>query len=380
LSVQHRARRAHVRLTYALFAALGGQVGAFAVLVPGLAASRGLGPGALGAALAVVSAASILTLAAAGRIADRTGLRPLALAGAGLFALAFAGLALITDRVALVPTLAVYGIASGLLDLAANATGADVERLHGMRAMVSFHAGFSAAACVAALGVSAALAGGADPGAAYGGMAALYAVAAATLGRGRFPAHHAPAKTAASARRLLAVPGVAVALAVCTLCFFGDGALEGFAALVLREALGAGVLLAGVGVAAFHAASLAGRIFLAGLAPRTAVVTGGGGAAGGTLLVLLAPVPAVGAAGLLVVGFALAPVIPTAISLAARAAPPGSSGAAVSLVTGVGYSAFVAGPPVAGALAGATTLRAALVPVVASTLAFAVIGARIAGG
>jgi predicted MFS family arabinose efflux permease len=375
--VLHRARRAYVRLTYALFIALGAQVGAFAVLVPGLAATRGLRPGALGAALAVASAASIVTLLAAGRIADRVGPRPLALGGVGLFALAFAGLALITDSLAVAPTLAVYGVAAGLLDLAANATGAHVERLYALRAMVSFHAGFSAAACVTALAVSVALALGAAVGAVYAGIAATYALAAVALGSAAFPAprgHAATDKRPASPRGLLTTPGVAVAVAICTICFFGDGALESFAALVLREALGAGILLAGLAVAAFHAASLAGRILLARLAPRTAIVAGGLGAAAGTLLVVLAPAPAVGAAGLLVVGFALAPVIPTAISLAARAAPRGSSGAAVSLVTSVGYSAFVAGPPVVGALAEATTLRAALAPVVASTLAIAVIG------
>jgi predicted MFS family arabinose efflux permease len=375
--VLHRARRAYVRLTYALFIALGAQVGAFAVLVPGLAASRGLRPGALGAALAVASAAAIVTLLAAGRVADRVGPRPLALGGVGLFALAFGGLTVVTDPSAVAPTLAVYGVAAGLLDLAANATGAHVERLHGLRAMVSFHAGFSGAACVTALAASVALALGATVGAVYAGLAVTYAVAAAGLGLAGFPAPRGATVTdvrRGTARRLLTTPGVAVALAICTVCFFGDGALESFAALVLRGALGAGILLAGLGIAAFHAASLAGRILLARLAPRTAIVGGGVGAAAGTLLVVLAPAPAVGAAGLLVVGFALAPVIPTAISLAARAAPPGSSGAAVSLVTSVGYSAFVAGPPVVGALADATTLRAALAPVVASTLTIAVIG------
>jgi predicted MFS family arabinose efflux permease len=358
----HASRRAHVRLTYGLFCALGAQVGAFAVLVPGLASSRGLSPGALGAALAVVSAASILTLAGVGRIADRIGPRPLAIAGCLGFAAAFAGLSL---RTPLLPTLALYGVASGCLDLAANTTGALVERVHGLRAMVSFHAGFSAAACAFALG--------AGLGLGYGGMAVVYALLAALAARAPFPAGHAGAGAPRS-RRLLRLRGVATAVAVCTLCFFGDGALESFSALVLREALGAGALLAGTAIAAFHGASLLGRLMLAGVAPRAALVLGGVGAACGTSLVIWAPSPAVGALGLLVVGFALAPVVPTAISLAARSAPAGSSGAAVSLVTSVGYSAFVAGPPLVGALADATTLRAALAPVIASTLAFAAIG------
>jgi hypothetical protein len=52
-------------------------------------------------------------------------------------------------------------------------------------------------------------------------------------------------------------------------------------------------------------------------------------------------------------------VIPTVLSLAGRSAR-GRAGAAVSLVTTLDDWAFVLGPPVIGAIAGATTLRTAL--------------------
>ena len=91
---------------------------------------------------------------------------------------------------------------------------------------------------------------------------------------------------------------------------------------------------------------------------------------------VLAGAPAVAAAGLLLVGTSLAPVVPTALSVAGRA-DPRRSGAAVSLVTTVGYSAFVAGPPLAGALAAATSLRTALIPVVMTSLALALVSRRL---
>jgi hypothetical protein len=137
---------------------------------------------------------------------------------------------------------------------------------------------------------------------------------------------------------LLQTPGIAVAVALCTLCFFGDGAIEGYAALFLRDVLASGLVVTGAAVAA--------------------------------------AVPAAAAVGLLVVGFALAPVVPTALSLAGRSAP-GRSATAVSLVTTVGYSAFVAGPPIVGALASVTSLRTALLPVVASTAAIALLARRV---
>ena len=74
------------------------------------------------------------------------------------------------------------------------------------------------------------------------------------------------------------------------------------------------------------------------------------------LVIVLARSPGLAAAGLLLVGISLSPVVPTALSVAGRS-DPARAGAAVSLVTAVGYGAFVLGPPFTGALADATSLR-----------------------
>ena len=403
-------RRAHARIAAGLFAGLGVQVGAWAVLIPELVASRDLTPAELGAALAVMAATSIGALAAAGPLADRIGRRPLAVAGAAGFAAAFALLAAVEAPLALWPTMALYGVASGCLDLAANAVGSDYERAHGVRAMVRLHAGFSAAAAVGAL-----LAGAVGPDA-YWIAAALYvALAAATIVAPLPPheeaepfvgaphetavaaAHESPGEVAAAhessgadpsavresssrAGRLdvLRIPGVAVAVGLVTLCFFGDGAIEGYAALFLRDALGSGALLTGVALAAFHGASMAGRLVFSRATDDRKVLTIAGLLASAAMaLMVAAGGPGLAAAGLLVVGFALAPIVPTALSIAGRSAP-GRSATAVSLVTTVGYSAFVLGPPLVGLLASATSLRAALIPVVASTASIALL-ARYSG-
>jgi MFS family permease len=380
-------RRAQARTALSLFAALGAQVGAFAVLVPDLAASRGLTPAALGAGLAVMAAASIATLFTAGPLADRHGRRPLLLAGVGGFAAAFALLAAVEAAWAVWPTLALYGVASGCLDLGANAVGADYERAHGVRAMVRLHAGFSGAAAVFAL-LASLVAATAGHRIAYTAMAGGYALLAAAAARAPLPGHVEPAPeavagpVAAGRLALLRVPGIAIATAICTLCFFGDGAIEGFSALLLRGAQGAGTLGAGLSLAAFHAASLAGRLWFARMGDARGdaiVLTAAGVLAAAAMAVLVtAGSPVLGGGALLVVGFALAPVIPTVLSLAGRSAP-GRSGAAVSLVTTVGYSAFVLGPPIVGILAGLTSLRAALALAIVTMLAFAVLGRRLAG-
>jgi MFS family permease len=173
---------------------------------------------------------------------------------------------------------------------------------------------------------------------------------------------------------------VALGLALAAVCFLGDGMLEGFSSLYLRGELESGVLLGGGAIAAFHLASLVGRIAGARAinhrGERTVIRAAGAAAAAGMLVTVLAPSPAVAAAGLLAVGIGLAPVVPTAISVAGRSAP-GRTGAAVSLVATAGYGAFVAGPAIVGVLADLTDLRTALAPVVLTALAVAALGSRL---
>ena len=403
--------RTHVRIATSLFAGLGAQVGLWSVLVPELVSSRGLSPGALGVALGVLAGTSILSLIAGGAVADRIGRRPLACAGAAGIGVALLALAAVEAPAALLATLAAYGLANGLLDLGANTVGADVERVHRRPVMIRLHAGFSAAAALAALLTAAALSAGVGHRALYAaggiGLLALAAVAAraplpgAAAAGGESPrlgpghgavaadgdgprvghGHRAAAGGDSPLGRagLLRAPGVLMALALVTLCFLGDGVLEGYSALYLRDLLGAGALLTGVGLAAFHTASLAGRLASARalhrLGERGLITLAGAAAAAGMLLVVLARSPALAAAGLLVVGAGLAPVIPTALSVAGRS-DPRRAAAAVSLVTSVGYGAFVVGPPLVGALADATSLRTALVPVVATTALLALVARR----
>jgi MFS family permease len=365
-------RRAHARIAAGLFAGLGLQVGVWAVLIPHLVSTRGLTPAELGAGLAVMAATSIGALAAAGPLADRVGRRPLAVAGAAGFAASFALLAGAEAKAALWPTLALYGVASGFLDLAANAVGSDYERAHDVRAMIRLHAGFSGAAAVGALAAGAV---GPDT---YWILAALYVALAAAAAVAPLPPHEEAGHDAPGGRlELLRIPAIAVAVGLVTLCFFGDGAIEGYAALFLRDVLESGALLTGAALAAFHTASLIGRLVFSRPASERLVLTIAGLLASAAMaVVVLAGSAAVAAAGLLVVGFALAPVVPTALSLAGRNAP-GRSATAVSLVTTIGYSAFVLGPPAVGALASVSSLRSALVPVVVSTAMIALLARRV---
>jgi MFS family permease len=394
-------RRAHAGAALALFSGLGFHIGLWAVLIPDVAGAADLRPATLGLCIGLVSLSGMAALLTGGPLSDRFGRRPVGVAGCLGLAGAFCLLAAVGPWPVLVGGLVLLGVGGGLLDLAANATGSDYERAHAVRAMTGLHGAFSAAAAAGALLAAGVLGGGGSFRAAFLATAALLAVLAVVVARVRLPprgpgaagvgeppsAVAAPAErggpAGTAAGRLWAVPGVRLGLFLAGICFLGDGMLEGFTSLYLRGELDSGVWIGGGAIAAFHLASLAGRLIGARAirrrGERLVVRLAGLGAAAGMALTVLAPSPGAAAVGLLLVGLSLAPVVPTALSVAGRSAPE-RSGAAVSLVSTAGYGAFIAGPAIVGLLADATSLRVALAPVVLSAVAIAVLSTWLPAG
>lgn len=401
------SRRAHFRAILLAFLGLGVQVGAQAVILADLARARALNPAVLGLAFSAQAAVGIIALLIGGALADRLGRRPLLALGGGGLGLFFLALATAPPYALLLAAFVLGGASASAYDLAVNTLGGDYERRYRTRAMTMLHAGFSGGAALGAALSALLLARGTDFRLVYTLLGAL--LLALALGtrwlplppaHAATPAQQAPAATPPAADRapapadavpadahppgafvLLRAPGVLLAAALVGVCFFGDGALEGFTGVYLRNLLGAGPLLGGLGIAAFHLVGLVARLLsgttLRRHGERRVVVAAGLGAACGIALTLATVVPAIAVAGLLVVGFSLAPVVPVAFSLAGRAAP-GHGARAVALVTTVGYSAFIVGPFIVGGLATLTSLRAALLPLLGTTLGIALLARRIA--
>jgi len=390
-------RRAHFRAILLTFLGLGGQVGAQAVLLADLARARDLGSAALGLAFSAQAIVGIVALLVGGALADRLGRRPLLALGSGGLGLFFLALATAPPYALLIAAFVLGGAAASAYDLAVNTLGGDYERRYRTRAMTTLHAGFSGGAALGAALSALLLARGTDFRLAYALLGALLLTLALgtrwlplptadTTGPVQPPTdtvHNEAATTAPTPGTfaLLHTPGIPLAAALVGVCFFGDGALEGFTGVYLCNLLGAGPLLGGLGIAAFHLVGLAARL-LSGAAlrrhgERRIVTLAGLGAACGVALTLATTIPAIAVVGLLLVGFSLAPVVPVAFSLAGRAAP-GHGARAVALVTTVGYSAFIVGPFVVGGLGGLTSLRAALLLLIGTTLGIALLARRIA--
>jgi MFS family permease len=383
-----RKRRAHYLFAAGLFAILGFHVGVWAVQLASLSAGLGLDPAALGATITVAAAAGLVTLFAGGALADRVGRRPVLVIGFAGTGTAFVLLALAGSVATLIPAVLLYGLSISFVDLGANTVGSAYEQAYTVTAMTGLHAWFSAGALTGAIGSAAALAAGLSYRGVYLALAVVMAAGLAATLLAAIPAPPVPARPAGTssgrAERpasppVWRIPAVLFAIALISVTFFGDGALESFLSTYLQTTLAGGVLVSGFGIGSYHFASLLGRLTAAAalrrFGERRVVMAAGLLAAAGLLTAVTAPAAAGAIGGLLLVGFAIAPVVPTALSLAGRSAP-GRSGQAVATTTAAGYGAFIVSPLTIGLLAQATSLRLALALLVVTSLAIAGLATR----
>jgi fucose permease len=155
-----------------------------------------------------------------------------------------------------------------------------------------------------------------------------------------------------------------------------EGAAADWSAVYLRESLGSGIAISGLGYTAFALSMVAVRLFgnrllvrhrADVLLPAFALIT----TAVFAVALLVPSVPA-GLAAFFVLGAGVGIVVPTAFSAAGRL-PGMHPGVSVAAVSGMGWAGFVCGPPLIGHLAGITSLPFALglVPVLTAFIALA---------
>lgn len=369
-------------LSFLNFTVLGLHVGVYAVQLAPLSTALELNPGRLGLALTCAALAGLVTLFGGGVLADKLGRRVVLLIGFLGTGTAFALLSLVHSYPALVGALVVYGLTVSFIDLGVNTVGSDLEAMTRRKVMTGLHAGFSAGAFLGALATALVLTAGVDFRDVYQGLAAVLIAAgivAAVAALPVRPPHDEGHDTAEGGGKVWRIPAVLFAMALIGVTFFGEGALESFLAVYLQRALGSTILLTGVGVATYHAASLTGRLITTRVqhrwGERRVVTVAGLLASAGITITVLSTTTAAAIAGLLIVGFAVAPIVPAALSLAGRSAPH-RAGQAVATTTAVGYAAFVISPSIVGGLATLTSLRVALALLILTTLTVALLGHR----
>jgi MFS family permease len=380
--------------------------------VPDVRDRIGAGEAELGLALLGVAVGALLTMPVAGWACARWGSRWVAVAGglAGCTSMPLPALAQDVPQLGI--ALFLIGATFGALDVAMNVEAITVERLYERPIMPSFHGWFSTG------GLAGALAGGGLASASVGALPHLAGATAAGAVAVAWSAGHllpTPAKPSQPARTDEATDAVAAAgrpqpaaradeatdavaaagrprssrrrarvsplLLVCGLIAFcaavGEGAMADWSALYLTDSLDASAGLAAMGYAAFAGAMAVGRFAgeraIRALGSAGTLQLGCGAAALALTAGLAAGEAPVAIAAFAVAGLGVACVFPVVLSTAGDA-DPDSSGPAVALVSTIGYTGFLAGPPFIGFVAERTTLAlglgvVALLAAVAAALA-----------
>ncbi len=360
------------------FATSGIAFASFASRTPAVREALGLTTAQLGLLLLCMSGGSIAGLPLSGPIVHRFGTARGVLGGAvtlgiglGLTALGLAGGAVAPAAAGL----GFVGLGIGVWDVSMNVEGADVERRLDRSLMPRLHAAFSLGTVLGA-GVGTLTAAAAIPIAAQVGAIAVLAPVLMVWSTRRFLPRPAPVPEeragSSGALRAWREPRTLLVGLLVLAFAFTEGSANDWIAVALvdghRSSETVGAIAFGLFVAAMTVGRLLGgaaleRFGRVGVLRATAVC-----ALVGLLMVVLGGSTPVALVGALFWGVGASLGFPVGMSAAAD--DPARAAARVSVVSSIGYTAFLAGPPLIGVLAQHDGILSAL---------FVVVGALVLG-
>lgn len=371
-----RSRRARFAVL-ALFLVNGMAYASVVPWLPTIKQDLDLSNAALGGAIAALPLGALVLGMLAGPLIARLGSARTSVASACVLILALPLVALAPGWWALVAVFVVMGSTDAWMDSAMNAHGLRVQRRYGRSIIVTFHAVWSVGAVTAGL-LGAAAAGLGVPMIVHlGAVAVVLAGLALTATRFTLPGpEHAERDDGAESTRpgplLRSIGGAAGLLCALGALLMLAGAIEDSAAswgaVYMSGELGAPAFLAGLPFVACQALMTVGRLTGDRLTDRFGAVAvarcGALLASAGLGAALLVPTPVTTIAGFGLAGLGIATLFP--LGLAAGGHVPGvRSGDGVTVVAWLARVGFLCFPPIVGAIADASSMRAglALIPV-----------------
>lgn len=350
-----RARTA----VYAAFVLNGFAFASWASRIPSVRDTLDLSAGRLSLLLLALSLGSVLAMPLAGAVVLRIGRARTVLAGAGAVAAGMSLAALAVDGLHSLPLAAlglfVQGAGTASWDVAMNVEGTVVERRLDRAIMSRFHAGYSFGTVVAA-GLAVLLVRAGLPTWAQLGATAVLALAGAAVLVRSFLPDAAPEEDAPAGiplRRAWTEPRTLLIGVMVLGMAFVEGTANDWLAEGLVEGHGVthdvGVAGFAVFVTAMTLGRLAGPVVLARVPRVLALRVCAGLAVVGILLFVHAPGVPLAVAGAVLWGVGAALGFP--LGMTAAADEEVNAAVRVSVVSSVGYGAFLAGPPLLGFLA-----------------------------
>ncbi len=369
------------------FFLLGGVYSSWVARIPAMRERLALGDRDLGLMLLAPAVGALISFQFAGRLTARFGSRRMTRLSAALLCPLVALPAFTSSALGTAIALAFLGAASGVIDVAMNAHGVEVEKQLGRPILGSLHGLYSLGGLVGAAAGALAASRGLAPTVHLLISAAVFELFGLAIGPGLLPDVPAVPEAippASPSRPALVRPtGLLLALGAVSFCSsVGEGAMADWSAVYLRDVLHTGEGLAALGYAAYSLTMLTGRFSADRMTLRLGsvkIVRYGGclvalGLAAG-LLVNSAPAMIV---GVMFVGLGLSVVIPTTFRAGGQV-PGISPGAGIATLATISSMGFLAGPPAIGFLAEHFTLRGGLLFVVALAVMLALLAPAVGG-
>ncbi len=335
--------------------------------------------GTVGLVLLALSCGAVLAMPFTGWIIIKNGSRRITLFSLIMYCALVPFIPLLPDIVALAGLYFIIGTVTGMLDVAMNAQAVMVEQQYKKPIMTSFHALFSIGMAIGAW--CGALFADLGFNLSYHFTIVVGLSLIATFWASANLIHDRPDPSAKHGGPLFRLPSASLVsigiIAFC--CMMGEGAMSEWSVNYMENIALASKALAPISLSAFATAMTIGRIFgdriRMKLGDKNLIILGGVIAIAGLTMALLFPLPYVAIGGFFLVGLGLSSIVPIVYSIAGNTKdlPPGVG---LAMVTTVGYSGFLFGPPIIGFIADWQSLRLALGAVVILFVAMTILSAR----
>ncbi len=322
----------------------------------------GIDNGVVGLVLLSSSVGALLAMPFTGWLIIRNGSRRIAIFSAFFYCSLIPFIPWMPTLWALIISFFLLGVSAGMLDVAMNSQAVMVEKQLGKPIMTSFHALFSIGMMLGAIGGSLFTKLGTGL---FIHFTIVTVVSLVTVYIARYYLIHDKPQLKTDEGPAFRLPNAAMVsigvIAFC--CMLGEGAMADWSTNYMETIAGADPALAPIGLSAFAFAMTIGRVLGDGarirFGDRLLMIVCGLVATVGLSIALLFIHPLTVITGLFIVGIGLSAIVPIAYSIAGHTKdlPPGVG---LAMVTTVGYSGFLFGPPIIGFLADWQTLRLAL--------------------
>ncbi|ACU58421.1 MFS transporter [Chitinophaga pinensis] len=359
LTVSHSQKRITRIAVSALFFLTGLCFSSWASRIPAIQHKLNLSEGELGGMLLALPIGSILSMPVAGILVSRYGSRYVLMTAGLLYAFILPTLGLTSTAWQLFSCLILFGFCGNLANIAVNTQAVLVEAMYGRSIMASFHGLWSLGGFTGASIGSGMSALGILPYQHFLVIMVLAIIIVAVAIR-QVVSHDAPAS--GEKTPLFAWPDkVLLILGIIAFCsMICEGTMFDWSGVYFRKVIEAPEKTAGLGYTAFMSTMAAFRFVADWLTTRFGfkrmLQISGALTAGGLLIAVLLPYFPTAILGFLLVGAGVSSVVPLVYSAAGRSKTL-SPGMALAAVSTIGYLGFLAGPPLIGFVAQATSLR-----------------------